>query len=111
MADELIARFRRWFEYEQDAHAKVLSSLDTVPADRRTGPEYRKAVSLFAHVVAGRRMWLGRLGVLPPAAGFLPSATLRSFHGIFQERSNLITKTIRPRHESLASRTASENET
>ena len=80
MPDELIARFRRWFEYEQDAHAKVLSSLDTVPADRRTGPEYRKAVSLFAHVVAGRRMWLGRLGVLPPAAGPLfpndPDVTL-----------------------------------
>ena len=69
MADELIARFRRWFEYEQDVHAKVLESLETVPADRRAGPEYRKAVSLFAHVVAARRMWLGRLGVLPPIAG------------------------------------------
>lgn len=69
MADELIARFRRWFDYEEDAHAKVLASLDTVPADRRTGPEYRKAVGLFAHIVAARRVWLGRLGVLPPAAG------------------------------------------
>lgn len=71
MADQLITRFRRWFEYEQDAHAKVLASLDTVPADRRAGPEYRKAVSLFAHIVAGRRIWLGRLGVLPPGAGGL----------------------------------------
>ncbi len=69
MADELIARFRRWFEYEEDAHAKVLASLETVPADRRAGPEYRKAVGLLAHVVAARRVWLGRLGVLPPAAG------------------------------------------
>jgi uncharacterized damage-inducible protein DinB len=69
MADELIARFRRWFDYEEDAHAKVLASLDTVPADRQTGPEYRKAVGLFAHIVAARRVWLGRLGVLPPTAG------------------------------------------
>jgi uncharacterized damage-inducible protein DinB len=69
MADELISRFRRWFEYEQDAHAKVVGSLGTVPADRRAGPEYRKAVGLLAHVVAARRVWLGRFGVLPPAAG------------------------------------------
>jgi uncharacterized damage-inducible protein DinB len=67
----MITRFRRWFEYEEDSHAKVLASLETVPADHRTGPEYRKAVSLFAHIVAGRRIWLGRLGILPPAAGGL----------------------------------------
>ena len=66
MADELVARFRRWFEYEMDAHAKVVASLGTVPADRRAGPEYRKAVGLLAHVVAARRVWLGRFGVLPP---------------------------------------------
>jgi uncharacterized damage-inducible protein DinB len=71
MADELIARFRRWFEYEQDVHAKVLESLATVPNNCRSGPEYRKAVNLFAHIVAGRRIWLGRLGVLPPATGSL----------------------------------------
>jgi uncharacterized damage-inducible protein DinB len=71
MADELIVHFRRWFEYEQDAHAKVLASLDTVPADGRSGAEFRKAVGLFAHVVAARRVWLGRLGVLPPFAGAL----------------------------------------
>jgi len=73
MADVLIARFRQWFEYEEDAHAKVLASLDTIPADRREGPEYRKAVSLFAHIVAARRVWLGRLGVLPPAGGLFPN--------------------------------------
>ena len=67
MADELIARFRRWFEYERDAHAKVLASLDTVPADRRGGAEYRKAVSLLGHIVGARRIWLERLGVVPPS--------------------------------------------
>jgi uncharacterized damage-inducible protein DinB len=71
MAEELITRYRRWFEYERDAHAKVFAALDTVPADRRSGPEFRKAVALLAHIVMARRMWLGRLGVTPPVAGAL----------------------------------------
>jgi uncharacterized damage-inducible protein DinB len=69
MPDVLIARYRRWLDYERDAHAKAFASLGTVPADRRTGPEFRKAVALIAHVVAGRRIWLGRLGAAPPATG------------------------------------------
>jgi uncharacterized damage-inducible protein DinB len=69
MADELIARYRRWFDYERDAHAKVFASLDTVPADRQSGPEYRKAVSLLGHVVAAREVWLWRLGVLATQPG------------------------------------------
>ncbi|OJW17751.1 MAG: hypothetical protein BGO49_26480 [Planctomycetales bacterium 71-10] len=62
MADELPDRFRRWFEYERDAHARVFKSLATVPEDRRSGPEYRKALDLLAHIVAARRNWLARLG-------------------------------------------------
>jgi uncharacterized damage-inducible protein DinB len=69
MAEELIARYRLWFDYEQDAHSKVFAALDTVPADRRAAPEFRKAVSLLAHIVAARRLWLGRLGVISPTAG------------------------------------------
>src|SRR5206468_5240219 len=66
-------RFRRWFEYEQDAHAKVLASLDTVPADRRDAAEYHRAVGIFAHVVAARRVWLFRLGATPtPPAALFP---------------------------------------
>ncbi len=71
MANELTDRFRRWFEYEQDAHAKVLVSFDTVPPDRRDSPEFRKAVSLLAHIVEARRVWLGRLGVIPLTTGTL----------------------------------------
>ena len=69
MSDPLTARYRRWFDYERDAHAKVFASLDTVPADRRGGPEFRKAVALLGHVVAARRVWLGRFGAAPPATG------------------------------------------
>ncbi len=69
MARSMIDRYRRWFEYERDAHAKVLASFETVPVDRRGAPEFRKAVALFAHIVAARRMWLARLGVIPAASG------------------------------------------
>src|SRR6266481_2724709 len=65
MADELIARFRHWFGYERDAHAKVFASRDTVPIDRREGAEYRKAVAVLGHIVGAREVWLVRLGVVP----------------------------------------------
>jgi uncharacterized damage-inducible protein DinB len=67
MAGELLERFRQWFDYEQDAHAKVLASFDTVPPERRDTQEFRKAVSLLGHIVAARRVWLFRLGVIPTA--------------------------------------------
>lgn len=71
MANALIGQYRRWFEYERDMHAKVLASLGTVPPDRRDGPEYRKAVSVLAHVLTARRLWLERFGVLPSATATL----------------------------------------
>ena len=69
MGREVVERYRRWFEYEQDAHDKVLSSLHSVPVEQRDGPEYRKAVALFAHVVGARRIWLYRLGAAPAPSG------------------------------------------
>lgn len=57
--------YRRWFEYEKDAHAKVMASLRGVPEPLRARPEYDKAISLLAHIVAARRVWLFRLGVSP----------------------------------------------
>jgi len=61
----LADRFRRWFTQECDAHARVLHSLDTVPADRRSGPELRRATALVAHLVSARLVWLYRLGAIP----------------------------------------------
>ena len=55
-------RFRRWFEYEKDSHAKVLASLDSVPTQLRSSPSFQKAVDLMAHIVAARWLWLSRLG-------------------------------------------------
>jgi uncharacterized damage-inducible protein DinB len=70
MSENMIGNYRRWLEYEDDAHAKVLASFETVPDDRRGSPGFRRAVTLMAHVVIARRMWLARLGVIPtPTTG------------------------------------------
>ncbi|HWN11255.1 MAG TPA: DinB family protein [Pyrinomonadaceae bacterium] len=60
----MIDRYRRWFDYERDSHAKTLASLDAVPANLRESEPFGKAVYLMGHIVAARRMWLFRLGFL-----------------------------------------------
>ena len=62
MSQTTADRYRRWFEYERDAHDKVIRSLESVPADRRASPEYRRALSTLGHLAAARLMWLYRLG-------------------------------------------------
>ena len=62
MARSRADEYRRWFDYERDSHAKVLAALDAVPAERRGAPEFRKAVTLFAHIIEARRLWLFRMG-------------------------------------------------
>jgi uncharacterized damage-inducible protein DinB len=71
MSNPLSDHFRRWFAYERDAHAKVFASLETVPPESRDSVEYRKALSVLAHIVTARRVWLGRLGQIPLFAGSL----------------------------------------
>ena len=53
--------FRRFFDYERDAHAKTLASLSAVPPEKRAAPEFRKAVDLVAHIVGARWFWLQRI--------------------------------------------------
>jgi uncharacterized damage-inducible protein DinB len=73
MSDVLSGYFRHLFEYEQASHAQVLAALQAVPEERRGAAEFQKALDLFAHVIAARRMWLARLGVAPlPAGGLEP---------------------------------------
>lgn len=69
MSGDVAARYRRWFDYEKDAHAKVIRSLESVPVNRRATPEFRRAVAVLAHIAAARRMWLGRFGVAPISQG------------------------------------------
>jgi len=68
-------RFRRWYEYERDCNAKSLQMLESVPAERRTAPEFQKAVDRLAHIVAARRRWLQRLGHTAQAAVAFPQGT------------------------------------
>jgi uncharacterized damage-inducible protein DinB len=64
MSDSLVDRYRRWFDYERDSHAKTLASLNAVAENLRESEGFRKAVYLMGHIVAARRMWLFRLGFL-----------------------------------------------
>lgn len=64
MNDNLVTRYRRWFDYEKDSHAKTFDSLKAVPEEQRESQEFRKAVYLMGHIFAARRMWLFRFGVL-----------------------------------------------
>ncbi len=58
-----IERFRRWYEYERDCNAKVITMLQSVPAAKRSSPQFTRAVGKAAHLVAARHMWLYRLRV------------------------------------------------
>jgi uncharacterized damage-inducible protein DinB len=78
MPRAIAERYQRWLDYERDAHAKVVRSLESVPGERRSSPEYRRAVTLLAHIAAARRVWLYRLGVVadPPSAFFPENVAL-----------------------------------
>ncbi len=55
-------RYRRWFAYEQDCHAKVLASLREAIPVQGPSPTIQKAIDLLAHLVAARWLWLSRFG-------------------------------------------------
>jgi uncharacterized damage-inducible protein DinB len=75
MNDTLIDRYRRWFEYEKDSHAKTLDSLNAVSEELRRSEEFRRAVYLMGHIIAARRMWLFRFGVLHNNVELFPRET------------------------------------
>lgn len=78
--------YRRWFEYEQDSHAKVLESLQAVSDQIRSNPQFQKAVDLLAHLIAARNMWLYRLGHGTKPAELFPGETaLADLPGLLDE--------------------------
>jgi uncharacterized damage-inducible protein DinB len=68
----MIENYRRWFTYERHAHALVLDSLRQLNTSQQATPSFQKAVDLFAHIVAARRMWLFRFGVANENAELFP---------------------------------------
>jgi uncharacterized damage-inducible protein DinB len=68
-------RHRRWFDYEQHAHALTLDALRAVSEHLRRTPQVQKAADMFAHIIGARWFWLYRLGqVGEPVDGFFPQA-------------------------------------
>lgn len=57
----LIERFRKWYEYERDCNAKTLKMLNSVPMERRSEPNFARAVMKMAHLIVARHNWLCRL--------------------------------------------------
>lgn len=58
----LAEKYRRWFEYERNSHARVLAAFAAAPRRARATKQFRKALELAGHVVAARQIWLFRLG-------------------------------------------------
>jgi uncharacterized damage-inducible protein DinB len=72
MSGNIADRYRRWFDYERDSHAKTLASLNAVDPKLRSSPLFQKAVDLMAHLVAARLTWLFRLGVTSEKVELFP---------------------------------------
>lgn len=66
-------RFRRLFRFEEDANAKVLASLGSVPPANRVRPEFARAMTIFGHILEARTIWLARLhGPAPAPVNMFP---------------------------------------
>ena len=90
MSDSMIDRYRRWFDYEKDSHAKTLDSLNGVPDELRTSEQFGKAVYLLGHIIAARRMWLFRFGAVKENAElFPPEANLNDLPAQLAEMETL----------------------
>jgi hypothetical protein len=63
-------RFRRLFEYDDEANAKSLSAIRGC----QNCPDQQRAISILAHLLIARREWLRRLGGIEgePATDFFP---------------------------------------
>ena len=76
--------YRRWFEYEQDAHAKLLASLRTAAPAHDGEAAFAKALDLASHIASARLMWLHRFGAAPePADLFAPGGNVERVAALF----------------------------
>lgn len=71
-------RIRRWYDYERDCNGRTMEMLSSVPAERRSEAAFHKAVDRLAHMVAARRRWLHRLGLLAEAPPVFPKGAALS---------------------------------
>lgn len=57
----LVDYFRGLLACESEANRRAIDSLESIPADRRAGPAYERAMRLIPHCQVARRVWLWRL--------------------------------------------------
>ena len=71
-------RFKELFAYDTWATAQTMGSIASVPAERRTSPQFLRALQIAAHVQVARHVWLERLHGRPagPGIDFFPSWAL-----------------------------------
>lgn len=80
-------RYRRWFEYKMNAYWKILPSLNIVPAVIRSSSTFQKAVDLFAHTKAARKLWRFRLwsSSQSPHRLFTKGSPFKSLESLFEK--------------------------
>lgn len=57
----LVERCRMLYEHEKDCNFKMLAMLDSVPDAARSDARFLRAVTLAAHLAAGRERWLDHM--------------------------------------------------
>lgn len=70
MNGELADRFRRWYAHERDCNTRIVEMLESVPHERRSGPEFARAMRAATHLIAAREIWLRRLGRSDDEGGY-----------------------------------------
>lgn len=65
-------RFQKLFEYDAQMNERTLESLRTIPTPSADADAAQRAIDIFTHMQAAKRMWLSRIdeSVQPPVALF-----------------------------------------
>lgn len=72
---DLLTHYREMLDYDIWANAQSLASIETIPAERRSGPAYDRLTALIPHNLIARRVWRWRILEQPyenPPAWFPP---------------------------------------
>ena len=71
-------QFQRLFEYEQNAHAKMLESVRLAAPHHQADADFIRIIDLASHIVTCRGMWLTRIrgGIGLPSTLFPTGLTL-----------------------------------
>lgn len=59
--ETLRAYFGGLLEYDRFASGRALESVESVPLEKRTADEFKRALGILSHVQLARRIWLTRL--------------------------------------------------